>query len=282
MPGDITDPWLEPDDGSSPGQISEPLRASVSRRQTPKEPDQGLAPPRSLIIEVLESVQERRGPEARVLDLDDHDEEMPDKSVDATDSQQISDPPSSAHSSSSSSSSLKEMTFDDDDAKAIPLEDLRKQKVTTFDTSELDSFLMKQAEPESKIAPQELAHTQLWGNIDPRITWPPEPNEDWLAEKRREIEARGGRKANYGKHLTAQVRKEREEKGWSLHQNSNAPPDHIIAETSKHMEELFGANLVDLVPGVRDGQIVMVEKEKPAEAGGKRKRQEPLKYYPVF
>jgi hypothetical protein len=161
------------------------------------------------------------------------------------------------------------------------LEAKRKEIAAIFDTSELDSFLLKQAEPESELqpTPQELAQTQIWGHINPSVIWPKEQSEEWLAEKRQEIDARGGRKANYGKLLTTQVRKERAEKGWNIHQNSEAVSDAKMAETARHMEELFGIKGIDdLIPGVRNGQLVMME--KPVDENGRKKRK--IKAYPVL
>lgn len=161
------------------------------------------------------------------------------------------------------------------------LEAQRQQKAATFDTSELDSFLIKQAEPESDLqpTPQELAETQIWGHINPYKVWPKETSEGWLAEKRQEIDARGGRKANYGKLLTAQVRKERMEKGWHIHQNSEAVPDEKMKETARRMEELFGIKGIDeLIPGVRNGRLVMME--KPVDENGRKRRK--VKVYPVL
>lgn len=222
---------------------------------------------------------------------------MPDVSVistvneesgDGTASQQVHVSPSPALTSTSSPyTSAEDMTLDADATtnalEELPLEALRMHKAVTFDTSELDFFLTKQAEPESDAqpTPQELAETQIWGHIDPRKVWPKEMSEEELAEKRREIDARGGRKANHGKLLTAQVRKERMEKGWHIHQTSEATPDHIISEAARTMEELFGfRGIDDLIPGLRDGQLVMME--KPVDDTGKKKRKSALKYYPVL
>jgi hypothetical protein len=46
----------------------------------------------------------------------------------------------------------------------------------------------------------------------PHVVWPKKHSEEWRAEKIKEIEARVGRKANLGKLLTSQVRKERNER----------------------------------------------------------------------
>lgn len=143
------------------------------------------------------------------------------------------------------------------------LEVQRQQRAETFDNSALDSWLAKQALPIDDTQPtaKELAESQIWGHIDPRTAWTKEPSVEWLSEKRQEIEARGGRKANFGKLLTAQVVKERREKGWGIHQNKDVVDNETSEESARALEELFGiANIDGLEPGVRDGQLVMVEK----------------------
>lgn len=239
-----------------------------------------------------------------MMEADQQDEEMLDVLAIATAnrklllpnapaSQQVLFPPTSlAPTSISSSTTPAEDNILDADAISealdleIPqsLETKRRQKAATFDTSELDSFLAKQAEPESEIqpTPQELAKTQIWGHINPTVIWPKETSEEWYDEKRREIEARGGRKANFGKLLTAQVRKERVDNKWHIHQNSNAVERDVMAETARHMEELFGIKVDDLVPGVRNGQLVMIEKPMDENGNGRKKKKAASKVYPVL
>jgi hypothetical protein len=148
---------------------------------------------------------------------------------------------------------------------AVPhsLEAQRQQKAETFDNSALDSWLAKQSLPieDTQPAPKELVESQIWGHIDPRAAWPKEPSAEWLFEKRQEIEARGGRKANFGKLLTAQVVKERQEKGWGIHQNKDVVDNERSEDSARALEELFGITNIDgLEPGIRDGQLVMAEK----------------------
>jgi hypothetical protein len=199
-----------------------------------------------------------------------------------TASQQVHVSPSLALRSRTSSISFDEKINPNVDETANNLNQ-QNQDPTQFNIAELDFYLAAQAEQESgfQTTTQELLKTQIWGHIDPRVVWAEEKDEEWLAEKRCEIDARGGKKANYGKLLTTQVRKEREQKGWQIHQNSEALSGHIVAETARHMEELFGIKgMDDLIPGVRDGQLVMTEKSVDIEAA-KRKRKAALKYYVV-
>lgn len=150
-----------------------------------------------------------------------------------------------------------------------------------FDPSDLDHFLAKQAEPRSDKQPTstELAQTQIWGHIDPRVSWPKKSDEDWLIEKRKEIDARGGRKANFGKHLTAQVRREKTTKGWHMHQTSDPMSEHDWNQRQTFAEELLNAkDCDDLIPRMRDGHLVMMEKH--ADKNGKKRKT--VKYYSVL
>jgi hypothetical protein len=95
-----------------------------------------------------------------------------------------------------------------------PLEAQRRKRAGSLDTNELDAFLQKQAARFESHPPteQELLKIQIWGHIGPHVVWPKKHSEEWRAEKIKEIEARVGRKANLGKLLTSQVRKERNER----------------------------------------------------------------------
>jgi hypothetical protein len=167
-----------------------------------------------------------------------------------------------------------------EDAVSLPysLESQRQQRAETFDPSALDSWLKKQslADRDTQPTAQELIQTQIWGHIDPQVVWPKERSAEWLSEKRKEIEARGGRKANFGKVLTAQVIKERRERGWGIHQNKDVVDDEKSEIAAKALEELFGVkDIDDLEPGVRGGQLVMVEKDVDREG---KKRSKPAVY----
>jgi len=129
----------------------------------------------------------------------------------------------------------------------------------SFDSTVLDGFLHKQqsaAVLKQEPTSEELNAGQLWGNIDPRVSWPKQHSEGWLAEKRLEIRARSGRKANFGKLLTPQVVKERKENGWNLHQNRKMVEDF---DGAKALEALFGIKDIDkLELGVdAEGKLVM-------------------------
>ena len=301
--------WAESGRNDSPGlQINHELRTTVNLPED-LEVAENLEQQLSPIIAAATSIQEREreisnqpGACGNTHAAHQEDEEMLDAPTVATveevsppqngkaaaPAQNLDSPSQEPALVSSATNPGTDILFDVDMATEwlvtqVPqsLEAERQQKAATFDTSELDSFLMKQVEPESDFqpTPHELAETQIWGHINPNKVWPKETSEEWLAEKRQEIDARGGRKANYGKLLTAQVRKERMEKGWHIHQNSEAVPDEKIKETAKRMEELFGIKGIDeLIPGVRNGRLVMMEKS--AEENGRKKRK--VKVYPVL
>jgi hypothetical protein len=61
--------------------------------------------------------------------------------------------------------------------------------------------------------PDEPLKSQLWDNIDPTKVWPKDLSAEWLTDKRMEIQACGGPKANFGKLLTALVVTERKKTG---------------------------------------------------------------------
>ncbi|TGO58438.1 hypothetical protein BCON_0055g00410 [Botryotinia convoluta] len=120
------------------------------------------------------------------------------------------------------------------DYKPNTIEYQRQLRCLTYDPSVLDHFLDLQkesqaraeVEKEQNIMPQSdnATETQIWGNIDPRVVWPKEQSKSWYEAKRKEIDARGGKKANFGILLTAQVRKERADSGWHLNQNKEYAP----------------------------------------------------------
>jgi hypothetical protein len=175
-----------------------------------------------------------------------------------------------------------------EEPQTLSIEAIRSQRAANFDTAELDSFLFRQAQPRSDEQPtnKELLSTQIWGHIDPRIAWPRKMTEEERQEKIKEIESRGGRKANFGKILTAQVRKERAEKGWSIHQTSEWRSEEECNEMDRRLEELFGKDgLGNCVPGIRNGRLVMIEQlepEEPLTGPGRRKRRQQAKIYPVI
>jgi hypothetical protein len=150
------------------------------------------------------------------------------------------------------------------------------QQREPFDSSVLDDFLGRQYREPTL---DELSR-QHWGHIDPRTVWSKPHSEKWLAEKCKEIKERGGRKANIRRLLTTQVRKERLEKGWNLHQNRKADDD---PDGARVLEELFGIRGIDnFVPGVgENGELVMKESSSVDDNDGKKKRKASLKSYPV-
>jgi hypothetical protein len=168
--------------------------------------------------------------------------------------------------------------LEDDDSHVPPavpgsVEAKRRAKAANYDGTALDSFLRDQSafKPLYQPTGEELEKTQQWGHIDPRKQWPNRITDEYIAAKMVEIKARGGKKANYGILLTAQVRKERKDNGWHIHQNKDFVPDEKSDLGLKHLEELFGQkNLDDLVPAVKDGRLVMME--NPVDSNGKKKR----------
>lgn len=184
----------------------------------------------------------------------------------------------------------RELLVDTNDEAPQPnsIEAIRAQRAANFDTTELDSFLVKQAQPESDEQPtsKELLNSQVWGHIDPRVAWPKKMTPEQIQEKIKEIEARGGKKANFGKILTAQVRKERAGKGWNIHQTSERRSEEECKEMDRRLDELFGTEgLGNCVPGIRDGRLVMIEQlepEEPQTGPGRRKKKREPKIYPVM
>lgn len=121
------------------------------------------------------------------------------------------------------------------DYKPNTIEYQRQLRSKTYDSSVLDHYLNLQTESQAQaeyerehnLMPQKsdnAAKAQIWGNIDPRVVWPKEQSESWYEAKRKEIDARGGKKANFGILLTAQVRKERSDRGWHPNQNKDYVP----------------------------------------------------------
>lgn len=122
------------------------------------------------------------------------------------------------------------------------LEYKRRLRVLTFDPTELDNWLAKLREPKPRFPPSaaDLYRTQKWGHIDPRVAWPKKQDPEFLAEKRAEIEARPKRKANFGKVLTEQNIKERLEKGWNIHQNTESRSKEEKDALNRTYEVMYG------------------------------------------
>ncbi len=159
-----------------------------------------------------------------------------------------------------------------------------------YDTGVLDYWIAKQRDAmdndeEEFLSTKELLQSQRWGHIDPRVAWPttkPPLSEEEREAKIKEIEARGGRKANFGKLLTAQVRKERAEKGWDIHQRCDTRDDEGVRELTMGMGELFAIEgLGNCVPGIRyhkDGVSELVMREREVEPEPGRRRRKPREY----
>lgn len=320
---DDANPWTSIDDrDDSPGsQIAQELAATASQQDGSEHNSQefGRAGLPSIEEEIASSHARLYQP-PQVRDQSHDDEDMLDSDSLALIDRLASEHPSSpgksasppAHRPSSSTYSAnvsseadeepeesgpapglgdrRELLIDTSDATPPPssIETIRAQRAANFDTTELDSFLFKQAQPESyeQLTTKELLNTQIWGHIDPRVAWPRKMTEEERQEKIKEIEARGGRKANFGKILTAQVRKERAEKGWNIHQTSEIRSEEGCKEMDRRLEELFGKeDLGNCFPSIRNGRLVMIEQlepEEPQTGPGRRKRRREPKIYPVI
>ncbi|KAF7931006.1 uncharacterized protein EAE97_009215 [Botrytis byssoidea] len=149
------------------------------------------------------------------------------------------------------------------DYKPNTIEYQRQLRCLTYDPSVLDHYLDLQkksqaraeVEKEQNIMPQSdnATETQIWGNIDPRVVWPKEQTESWYEAKRKEIDARGGKKANFGILLTAQVRKERADRGWHLNQNKEYVPKTDRKGGSIFVGDGDSRDNIDLA--IRDGEL---------------------------
>jgi hypothetical protein len=158
----------------------------------------------------------------------------------------------------------------------------RQLRSMTYDPTELDGYLAMQREAQAQAELEEkenflppvheIAKTQIWGRVDPRVVWPKEEPEGWYEAKREEIDARGGRKANFGILLTPQVRKEREERGWHPNQNQDRPMEGT-SKVQQFFEMAYGVKDLDQYePVMMDGKLHMRD-GAGGEKKGKKKRQ---------
>ncbi|KAE8452980.1 hypothetical protein EG329_012167 [Mollisiaceae sp. DMI_Dod_QoI] len=150
----------------------------------------------------------------------------------------------------------------------------------------LDAYLEVQRNQDDSDRPTEAdLDAQNWGTIDPHVVWPQRMTERERNAKVKQIEARGGRKANFGKIITAQNLQERAESGWEPHQWRNKRDDEQTKELVRRLEELFNVEgLANLVPATRHGRLVMVEREVSDEephGPGRRKKKNQSKVYAV-
>ncbi|KAH8785629.1 hypothetical protein F5883DRAFT_515208 [Diaporthe sp. PMI_573] len=91
--------------------------------------------------------------------------------------------------------------------RTTPLEKQRQRLTETHDISALDGFIYGQ-EGSSQPPPGIVATAEdeplkrenvFYGHIDPRTHWTRPRSDEWYKKKEEEIQARGGRKANFGK-----------------------------------------------------------------------------------
>ncbi|KAB8300971.1 hypothetical protein EYC80_002895 [Monilinia laxa] len=172
------------------------------------------------------------------------------------------------------------------DYKPHTIEYRRQLRAKTYDPTVLDHYLNLQIESQARAEvereqnlmpqPYAAAKTQIWDNIDPRVVWPKEQPEGWYETKRKEIDARGGKKANFGILLTAQVRKERNDRGWHPNQNKDYVPKNernggslfVGGEGKSRQVELAirGNKLGVIVPVVdKDGRVKAEKKFLPGD-----------------
>ncbi|KAF8862335.1 hypothetical protein BDZ45DRAFT_686793 [Acephala macrosclerotiorum] len=157
-----------------------------------------------------------------------------------------------------------------------------------FNESELDSYLEKQRDwDEDEIPTKAELDAQNWGYIDPRVVWPQIQMTDEEREaKIKQIKARGGRKANFGKVFTAQNLQEKAERGWDIHQWQDTRDDDQRKELVRRMEELFQVeNLANMIPATQNGRLVMMDREEPDEeprGPGRRKKKTAPRVFPVY
>ncbi|KAG4412262.1 hypothetical protein IFR04_014611 [Cadophora malorum] len=211
-------------------------------------------------------------------------------------------PPSPLSNSSPHLSSPESPNFDDDieqaDTTAAIEPDLTAESsqestllemITEFDESELDWCLQKQSQrdPFYEPNPTELLETQIWGIVDPRTVWPQRLSAAQKEQKIREIEARGGRKKNFGKILHPRLVQERSENGWDIHQSREKRDDEETTELTQGLAELFAVPvglLGNCKPKSINGRLVMQEREREPEPRrpGRQKKEVPLGVFPVY
>jgi hypothetical protein len=178
------------------------------------------------------------------------------------------------------------------DSERIELEDIEEPieelpSMPEYDGSILDSYLAQNAQTrDHHLTLHEILTSQNFGAVDPRIVWPKRLSSEEYKEKQKEIAARGTRKQNFGKLLTLQVRKERAEKGWGIHQTCAWGDDEESQEAIGHLEELFGITKMDkFVPAMRNHRLVMAEEEEPEviQTGPGRRRKKPVqRIFPIM
>jgi hypothetical protein len=95
----------------------------------------------------------------------------------------------------------------------------QKERVNAYDETILDSFLYAKPVMKKPVPLSEIADKMYWTHLSPRNKWPEVRDECWLERKQAQIQARGSRKAQFGKVITSEILRERLEKGWEKHQN---------------------------------------------------------------
>lgn len=153
------------------------------------------------------------------------------------------------------------------------VEHIRAQKAAEFDSNNLDRWLNQGQTllPDSQPTTKYLLESQNWGHISPRTDWEDEIDNEWLADKRAEINARGGRKAHFGKILPPHVIDERVVNHWSIMQDRDADGmTDTRRETERKLDVMFGLKGADdMIPAVINNHLVMID---PPEGNSGRRR----------
>lgn len=178
--------------------------------------------------------------------------------------------------------SVKFMQETEMEPVAGSLEANRRQRAKDFDPSLLDSYL----KPLDSHATDKPPVIEIWGHIDPRAAWSKLREKEWVEDKIKEIAARGGRKANFGKKLTSQIIKERLGNGWDLHQDKPVDIDERPEwrEDTETLERIYGVKDMDeLVPGLINyngsKKPIFAMQERPIDETGKPRKR--TKTYPM-
>jgi hypothetical protein len=175
--------------------------------------------------------------------------------------------------------SMEDIQIDDDDLRLLEphpnaYESVERRIIAQHDAVNMDDWFYQTPKLSNIEQPseRELADTQEWGHIDPRKVWPEELSSKWVEDKRNEIKARGGRKANFGKLITSQILQEQEDNGWKTHQTREARP--MTAERRRindKLDEMLGLkDMSGMVPVVRSHVLYMTDIDVQKGRGGGR------------
>jgi len=158
-------------------------------------------------------------------------------------------PHSSPSSDGGSSSHISDLL----QGTPIPLSELerkRQGRIARFDEEALDAILA---------APPQLLNGisfagRTWSHLNnPKACL---QDKDFLARKRKEISARGGRKEQYGKILSKGIIRGRKRLGW--HPNQTKP------DAGSNIDNVWDFGVVEVEPAVHNGELVMADATRTA------------------